>query len=109
MTKPVRLQFSRRRGFDLRALSLAVDGLPAVNVARPSLFGNPCRYSRSYGCPSSPGHQHPRRLRHRLCGAGDFPSDLGGREWRTRDGKQWAAIATPPCLDGAAVMVCRRA
>lgn len=41
MSKPVRLQLSRRKGFDLQAHSLAVNGLAAVNVARPSLFGNP--------------------------------------------------------------------
>lgn len=41
--KPVRLQLSRRRGFDLQALSLAINGLPAVNVARPSKWGNPWR------------------------------------------------------------------
>jgi hypothetical protein len=41
MRKPVRLQLSRRKGFDLQALSLATNGLPAVNVARPSKWGNP--------------------------------------------------------------------
>lgn len=41
MTKPVRLQLSRAKGFDLRALSRATNGLPAVNVARPSRWGNP--------------------------------------------------------------------
>lgn len=39
--KPVRLQLSRKRGFNLQALSMATNGLPAVNVARPSVFGNP--------------------------------------------------------------------
>lgn len=39
--RPVRLQLSRRKGFDLQALSLATNGLPAVNVARPSKWGNP--------------------------------------------------------------------
>lgn len=39
--KPVRLQLSRRRGFNLQALSLATNNLPAVNCARPSRFGNP--------------------------------------------------------------------
>lgn len=38
---PVRLQLSRRKGFDLQALSMATNGLPAVNVARPSKWGNP--------------------------------------------------------------------
>lgn len=41
MTRPVRLQLSRKKGFDLQALSMATNGLPAVNVARPSMWGNP--------------------------------------------------------------------
>jgi hypothetical protein len=43
MTQPVRLQLSRRKGFDLQQLSRDTNGLLAVNVARPSKFGNPCR------------------------------------------------------------------
>jgi len=41
MTIPVRLRLSRRKGFDLQDESLAANGLPAVNVARPSVHGNP--------------------------------------------------------------------
>lgn len=41
MTRPVRLRLSRRKGFDLQAWSREVNGLPAVNVARPSRYGNP--------------------------------------------------------------------
>jgi len=41
MTNPVRLTLSRSAGFDLQALSLATNGLPAVVVARPSKWGNP--------------------------------------------------------------------
>lgn len=40
MTTPIRLQLSRKKGFDLQAHSRAVNGLEAVNVARPSMFGN---------------------------------------------------------------------
>lgn len=43
MTRPVRLRLSRRRGFDLQALSLRTNGLEAVNVARPTKWGNPYR------------------------------------------------------------------
>ena len=43
MAKPVRLQLSRKKGFDLQAHSLSVNGLPAVNVARPTKWGNPWR------------------------------------------------------------------
>jgi hypothetical protein len=40
IAQPVRLQLSRKRGFNLQALSLATNGLPAVNVARPHRWGN---------------------------------------------------------------------
>lgn len=40
MSGPVRLQLSRRKGFNLQALSRETNGLPAVNVARPSQWGN---------------------------------------------------------------------
>src|SRR3990167_2798719 len=39
--RPMRLQLSRKKGFNLQALSLATNGLPAVNCARPSKWGNP--------------------------------------------------------------------
>lgn len=41
MTRPVRLRLSRARGFDLQAASRAVNGLPAIVVARPGQWGNP--------------------------------------------------------------------
>lgn len=47
---PVRLQLSRRKGFDLQRLSLATNGLPAVNVARPSKWGNPFRVGDLMEC-----------------------------------------------------------
>lgn len=41
--RPVRLRLSRRKGFNLQAHSQAVNGLPAVNVARGPgrKWGNP--------------------------------------------------------------------
>jgi len=41
MTKPVRLQLSRRKGFDLQAHSTSITGLEAVHVGRPGPWGNP--------------------------------------------------------------------
>ncbi|MEO1989662.1 MAG: DUF4326 domain-containing protein [Martelella sp.] len=41
MTTPVRLRLSRAKGFNLQRHSLAKNGLPAIVVARPGLFGNP--------------------------------------------------------------------
>ena len=38
---PQRIRLSRKKGFNLQAASLALNGLPAVNVARPSKYGNP--------------------------------------------------------------------
>jgi hypothetical protein len=43
MTQPVRIQLSRRGGFRLQDASRAINGLPAVRVARPSIWGNPYR------------------------------------------------------------------
>lgn len=43
MTKPVRLQLSRKVGFSIERLSRETNGLPVVNVARPSRWGNPWR------------------------------------------------------------------
>ena len=48
MTAPVRLQLSRRAGFNLQAASRAVNGLPAVNVARPTKWGNPHHIMRCW-------------------------------------------------------------
>lgn len=39
--KPVRIVLSRRAGFDLQAISEAINGLPAHSVARPGPWGNP--------------------------------------------------------------------
>ena len=41
MSEPVRLQLSRHKGFDLQAVSRETNGLDAVNVARPGMWGNP--------------------------------------------------------------------
>lgn len=41
MSKPQRIQLSRRKGFDLQRVSRELNGLPAVSVARPTRWGNP--------------------------------------------------------------------
>ena len=41
MTYPVRIQLSRRKGFDLQATSRAYNGREVVVVARPTIWGNP--------------------------------------------------------------------
>lgn len=37
---PQRIQLQRKRGFNLQKISLALNGLPAVNCARPSKWSN---------------------------------------------------------------------
>lgn len=44
--KPQRIQLKRLPGFNLQKTSLALNGLPAVNCARPSKWGNPFRVGR---------------------------------------------------------------
>ncbi|KRA97392.1 hypothetical protein ASD83_09640 [Devosia sp. Root685] len=39
--RPARIVLSRRAGFDLQAISHALNGLPAQSVARPGPWGNP--------------------------------------------------------------------
>lgn len=47
---PVRLQLRRSRGFNLQTLSLATNGLPAVNCTRSSKsYGNPFRLLNEEG------------------------------------------------------------
>lgn len=41
MTRPVRIQLSRRARFNLQSVSRGLNGLPARSVARPGRFGNP--------------------------------------------------------------------
>lgn len=41
MTTPVRLRLSRRKGFNLQQHSIEINGLPAIKVTRPGLWGNP--------------------------------------------------------------------
>lgn len=41
MTRPQRIQLSRAKGFNLQAASISLNGLAAVNIARPGPWGNP--------------------------------------------------------------------
>lgn len=53
MIAPVRLQLSRKKGFNLQALSLSTNGLPAVSVARPGEWGNPYTLIVGRGAPEA--------------------------------------------------------
>lgn len=57
--KPVRLRLSRANGFRLQQHSADINGLPAVSVARPGLWGNPFKDdphpARRYASEVAPG------------------------------------------------------
>lgn len=48
MIRPVRIQLRRQKGFRLQEHSKALNGLPAVNVARPSKWGSPFKPGEEY-------------------------------------------------------------
>lgn len=49
MTKPVRIQRKRTKGFDLQAASRSINGLECVYVGRPTKWGNPFVVGKSGG------------------------------------------------------------
>ncbi len=55
--KPIRLKLSRAKGFNLQEHSLAANGLPAVRVARPGLWGNPHKVGADETYYGGPGHE----------------------------------------------------
>ena len=42
---PQRIQLSRKKGFNLQSVSMALNGLPAVKCTRPGKWGNPFKVS----------------------------------------------------------------
>lgn len=84
MTIPVRLRLSREKGFNLQAVSQATNGLPAVNCARPSKWGNPWTITREApnswrvhspqvpGAPVVPGRLQDTELEARIVAVGRY-------------------------------------
>ena|SRR5271154_1757696 len=67
MSRPVRIQLSRKSGFNLQEASLAINGLPAVNVVRPSKWGNPfIMFSSMAAHLKSSARGYRPRLLHRM-------------------------------------------
>lgn len=63
MRKPQGITLSRKKGFNLQKFSRKLNGLAAVNVARPSSYGNPFTLAQAR-------RLHPKetelQLRHRV-------------------------------------------
>ena len=72
MTRPVRLQLSRGKGFNLQEHSRAINGLPAINVARPDNLGNRYRIG-----VHGTAEECVRKFR------ADWEHDLSNRIWRS--------------------------
>lgn len=78
MIKPQRIRLSRRAGFSLQTASLALNGLPAVNVARPSKWGNPYKLAH-YDVRGLDGQRLPIDNEH-------------AREMAVRDFEMWLHV-----------------
>ncbi len=83
MTTPLRLQLSRRKGFNLQAVSQATNGLPAVNCSRPGKWGNPVTQSDI---------EEMDRL---LASIGSTPSELGWQARAVRYYEAWLGGELP--------------
>ena len=86
MTAPRRLRLSRERGFNLQEHSRAVNGLEAVNVARPSKWGNPYRVGiRLFATAAMAAEAFKDNL----------PSDLNLDELRGKNLACWCPLPEP--------------
>lgn len=117
MTTPVRLRLSRAKGFDLQAASIATNGLPAVNVARPSKWGNPfivgkdgtrsecvdfyiTMLTQGYFIALSPSVEQQSEIRHHVS---DNLASLKGRNLAC-----WCALDGKPCHADVLLTAARR-
>lgn len=64
--KPQRIQLSRKKGFNLQRVSMALNGLAAVVVSQPTRFGNP--FWKGYGCRMTAAHHYLIALQFSLVG-----------------------------------------
>ena len=87
MTKPVRIQRRRVKGYDMQAESRAINGLECVYVGRPTKWGNPIKDSYSAA-------ERVRLYRRYLCDWTDS-GDIAKRELRGKNLVCWCALDAP--------------
>ncbi len=96
--KPVRLRLSRRKGFNLQQHSGATNGLKAVNVARPTKWGNPYKVGdHPFGdkrCKPMTAQDAVERFEVRNCRWADFGSAIV-RELRGKNLACWCRLDAP--------------
>jgi hypothetical protein len=80
MNKPVRLQLSRRKGFNLQAASKRLNGLPAIVVARPARWSNPWRIGAMERGKPIDRPEALKRYRHHIRGKrAEIEAELRGK------------------------------
>ena len=100
--RPSRLQLSRRKGFDLQAWSREVNGLPAVNCARPGSLGNP--FTIADAIDSEFATKATARKFVVECFRDWIGPSLSGRDlWQgpESDRRRVAILSSPPSLRGS--------
>jgi len=91
MPKPVRLQLSRAKGFDLQAASLKRNGRKAVVVSRPGRWGNPWKVGDGLSSEDTVAHYRAALLGGRLdVTVKEVRADLGGRNLAC-----WCPLSAP--------------
>lgn len=88
MSAPVRLQLSRAKGFNLQAHSRAVNGLAAVNCARPGKWGNPYKIGT---CLIGNAEMA------QMAFVANLPLTFKGYELRGKNLACWCALDEPNC------------
>jgi len=78
MSEPVRITLSRKRGFNLMRESIALNGLAAVNVARPGKWGNPWKFGDNMFDETEPGVYIWRKV---LCAADAVKAFRNSVDW----------------------------
>ena len=91
LTSPVRIQLSRKAGFNLQNESHKLNGLPCVKVSRPSKWGNPFKIGKEYNVFQACDHFE----RHLLAGELKITIEEVRRELRGKNLACWCAAS--PC------------
>lgn len=105
--RPVRLQLSRRKGFDLQAAARAANGLPAVKCDRSSGFGNPFPISK--GTATTAGVVHDMWIVGTWTGPAIWfrDTEADARELAVKAFRQWLSLPAQEALRARALSALR--
>lgn len=98
MTETRRIQLSRAKGFNLQAVSMALNGLPAVKVDRTTSWGNPFVVGKPGGAYTKKvmNRRHAWQLYASI--AHDIPKlvEAAQKELRGKNLACWCPLPTEP-------------